>query len=198
MTRIATVLFALSLSTTAMAQAQKGSLYGTVIDVDAGIAFVVDTSCSMDWDHGTHGTALSDTISEVTASVQSLPTGTEFNLVAYDDKGSWSFSEGPVPADRISTQEAAAWLSDLRAGGPDIDDDFGPALIAALSDNPDTMAFAIVTDGGYDMAAQVGPIGLANVQGASIYVFGWGLQGKDRTAAQKVARENSGEYVDLP
>lgn len=160
------------------------------------LVYVIDTSGSMS--RGKPRTRLERAKEETCKSIAALSPAIRFNVVSYDCsiKALWPAMR---PANDPAKQAACAWVQQLvDLGGTGT----GPAVALALSDR-EVMAVALLTDGAPTCGAPDAErhrqmIHNANVQRASIDVFGIDATGGYRTFCQNVASDSGGSYFDVP
>lgn len=184
------------------------TIYGEEIDSETDtIYYVLDISCSMDWDSQSYttldgqtrrGVRLDRAKAELTRSIMGLSDNFKFNVIAYDC-GSRQWQRSMQEADDGNKQSAISWTMGLRATGAT---GTGPATALALAEK-DNMSVVLLTDGAPNCGAN-GPSGhrsmirAANSQGASINVFGIAASGSYRAFCQGVAGDSGGSYFDVP
>lgn len=194
------------------------TFYGEEIDTESdSIFYVVDTSCSMNWDMGnyisvdgkaSYGSRMDRAKAEVIRSINGLSENFEFNIISYNcSTAQWSrtMREATDP----NKLAASTWISALIASGAT---GTGPAVAQALT-NRDNLTVILLTDGAPNCGVMVLMIaGLedqvlsahrslirdANLQRAAINVFGLSASGIHRSFCQGVARDSGGMYIDLP
>lgn len=182
--------------------------YGEEIDTETdSVFYVLDVSGSMAYDveiyQGTDGlTVISSRLTrakaEVIRSIKGLSENFKFNVLAYDCAvGQWS----PLMLDATppNKERAVAWVSGLFPRGAT---GTGPAVAVALGDR-DNRSVVLLTDGSPNCGAgspsgHRSMIRNANLQGATINVFGISARGSYRAFCQGVATDSGGAYVDVP
>ncbi len=182
-------------------------IYGEEIDSENDtIFYVLDISCSMDWDSQSYttldgstrrGPRIDRAKAELSRSIMGLAPNFKFNIVAYDCS-TRQWQRDMQPADDANKASALAWSNALRPTGAT---GTGPATVLALGDK-DNMAVVLLTDGApncpYNMNSHRSMIRTANTQGATINVFGIAASGSYRSFCQGVASDSGGSYFDVP
>lgn len=135
---------------------------------------------------------------ELRKAIRALPRNFKFNMLGYGCSLR-RFRNGMVDADAGTKNSAVAWVNGLRPSGGTMT---GPATAQGLAIK-ENKSVILLTDGapncgasGYNGHKNV--IRSANTQRAIITVFGIGASGSLRTFCQDVARDNGGNYVDVP
>lgn len=189
-------------------------IYGEEIPSESDtIFYVIDVSCSMDWDHASYvgldgdlkvGPRIDRARCELTRSILGLPSNFSFNIVAFEC-GRALWSSGMREASAANKAAAAAWVAALRPlGGTGT----GPATAVALAEKAN-LSVVLLTDGapncgagdpwGWDvMDAHRDMIRDANTQRATITVFGIAASGEYRAFCNEVAADSGGSYFDVP
>ena len=182
--------------------------YGEEVDAASdSIVYVIDISGSMNVDG-----RLQRARAELIQSVSGLASSLTFNVIAYSDT-LYPFSPGRIPATPENKQALSAWINGYNAHGWTAT---GPACARALADRGN-LSVVLLTDGlpNYGIALNLHPnarpaaqaqaqvdahllmIREANVQGATVDVFGVHAWGAMRAFCQAVAAENGGRYRDV-
>ncbi|MCO5168718.1 MAG: VWA domain-containing protein [Planctomycetes bacterium] len=184
------------------------TIYGEEISSENDtISYVLDISCSMDWDRRSYttlegttasGTRLDRAKVELLRSIMGLSRNFKFNVIAYDC-GTQRWQREMQEASDRNKQSAAAWVRRLTPIGATAT---GPACALALGDRQN-MSVVLLTDGapncganGFDGHRRM--ISRANSQGATINVFGISASGVFRQFCQNVAADAGGSYFDVP
>ncbi|MDF1663447.1 MAG: hypothetical protein P1V97_16875 [Planctomycetota bacterium] len=184
------------------------TFYGEPIPTEnATIFYVVDTSCSMGWDRRSYvddegnsrtGYRIDRAKSELRKAIRSLPRNFKFNMLGYGCSIQ-RFRNGMVDADAGNKNSGIAWVNGLRPSGGTMT---GPATAQGLADKQNKSVI-LLTDGAPNCGASSysghkSVIASNNTQNAIVTVFGIGASGSLRTFCQDVARDNGGNYVDVP
>lgn len=184
------------------------TFYGEPIPTEnATIFYVVDTSCSMGWDRRSYvddegnsrtGYRIDRAKSELRKAIRSLPKNFKFNMLGYGCSIR-RFRNGMVDADAGNKNSGVAWVNALRPSGGTMT---GPATAQGLADKQNKSVI-LLTDGAPNCGASgygghKNVIRSNNTQNAIVTVFGIGASGSLRTFCQDVARDNGGNYVDVP
>jgi hypothetical protein len=183
-------------------------IYGEEIDSENDtIFYIIDISCSMDWDTQSYttldgqtsrGTRMTRAKVELSRSVVGLSRNFSFNIIAFDC-GTRMWAQGMQQADDANKASALAWVNSLQATGAT---GTGPAGALALADK-ENMSVVLLTDGAPNCGADGFQghrtmISSANTQGATINVFGIAASGSYRQFCQNVASDGHGSYFDVP
>ena len=192
------------------------TIYGTEIKSEnKTIIYVIDISGSMGMDLQSYqgadgvvkkGDRLDRAKTELTKSIDSLPSSFKFTILAYDcDVYYWS-SEF-VEATTANKTKANTWVMDLKPLGST---GTGLAVGTALMINRQNLLVILLTDGdpncnSITMSGNVPPevhrkdIARANIQGAIINVFGIACRAGSAMEAfcQVVAQDNHGFYISI-
>ncbi|MCW8137714.1 MAG: hypothetical protein KIT58_02300 [Planctomycetota bacterium] len=171
------------------------------------IFYVIDISCSMDWDNRSYTTLEGTTRNgprmdrakvELIRSILGLSRNFKFNMIAFDC-GTRRWRSTMQEANDANKQAAVAWVNALQPVGAT---GTGPATALALGDK-DNMSVVLLTDGAPNCGANTMDghrqiIRTANTQRAVINVFGIAASGTYRTWCQNVASDAGGSYFDVP
>lgn len=171
------------------------------------IFYVIDASGSMasgtrsyvdDQGNSRSGTRMDRAKSELRKSVNSLPRTFKFNMLAYGCSVQ-RFRGVMIEANASNKATAIGWINGLYASGGTMT---GPATAQGLSDR-ENKSVVLLTDGAPNCGASSDAghrsvITGANTQRAIVTVFGIGATGSFRRFCQDVARDNGGNYVDVP
>lgn len=187
------------------------TLYGEELESENDtIFYVIDISCSMDWDSASYttldgqtarGTRMTRAKVECQRSIMNLGRNFSFNIIAYDCSfRQWSRSM--MEANDANKASALGWINGLRATGAT---GTGGAVALALGDKDNKMV-VLLTDGAPNCSPDGYPsdqshrraIRAANTQGATVNVFGIAASGSYRAFCQGVASDNNGTYIDVP
>jgi hypothetical protein len=182
--------------------------YGEPIPTEGStIFYVCDESCSMAWDQRPYvddegntrsGYRMDRAKSELRKAIRQLPKSFRFNLIGYGCSIK-RFRNGLVEADAGNKGSALTWINSMNPGGGTMT---GPAVAQALAVK-ENKSVVLLTDG----APNCGASGFAghktviksnNTQSAIITVFGIGAYGSLKAFCQQIARDNGGNYIDVP
>ncbi|MCO5166703.1 MAG: VWA domain-containing protein [Planctomycetes bacterium] len=196
-------------------------IYGEEIRSESDtIVYVVDISCSMDWDRRSYtnlegqtrtGNRMDRAKVEMARSILGLSRNFSFTVIAYDC-GTRTWSRELKEANDTNKSSAVAWVNALRPTGAT---GTGPATSLGLQVSRENKSVVLLTDGApncgvpednnwynYSESAVLNAhrrmIRNANTQGATINVFGIAASGSYRTFCQNVAADSSGSYFDVP
>ncbi|MBX3466646.1 MAG: VWA domain-containing protein [Planctomycetes bacterium] len=196
-------------------------IYGEeIISETDTIVYVVDISCSMDWDNRSYTTLDGQTRTgnrmarakvELSRSILGLSRNFTFTVIAYDC-GTRTWSRQLKEANDSNKSSAVAWVNALQPTGAT---GTGPAVSLGLQVSRENKSVVLLTDGApncgvpednnwynYSESAVLNAhrrmIRNANSQGATINVFGIAASGTYRTFCQNVAADASGSYFDVP
>jgi hypothetical protein len=187
------------------------TLYGEEIPNESDtIFYVIDCSCSMDWDnqsyttmdgHHANGPRIERAKCELIRSITGLSANFKFNIVSYGCE-SRMWQQSMVPAD---DSHKAAGIAYVQALQPDGATGTGPAMALALGTDRSNKSVVLLTDGAPNcgtpnetMAEHRAMIRGANTQHATISVFGIAASGSYRAFCQNVAADGGGSYFDVP
>jgi hypothetical protein len=169
--------------------------FGEEIDTESdSIFYVIDFSCSMG-----HEDRMEKAKAEFARSVAGLPPSMNFNVLAYNCQ-LMVWRPSMQPANEANKASAIAYIE---ARHPASGTGTGPAVALGLRTDPANMSVVLLTDGGPNCGAQ-GESGHremirnANVQHATINVFGIDASGNYRAFCAGVAADSGGSYVDVP
>lgn len=171
--------------------------FGEEIDSENDtLIYVVDLSGSMGGKTG--GSRLNKAKRETARSIAGLPPSIKFNIVTYQCFMTRLWPQ-LMPADGANKATALAWVESWGAGGGTAT---GPATAFALSDR-EVQSIALLTDGAPNCGAQRAEghrrmIANANLQRATINVFGIDAAGDYRAFCMSVASDSGGSYFDVP
>lgn len=182
-------------------------IYGEELDSENDtIFYVLDISCSMDWDTRSYtsldgktkrGTRMDRAKAELARSIMGLAPNFKFNIISFDCS-TRQWQREMQPADDANKSAGIAWVM---AQDPIGATGTGPATALALSDK-DNMMVVLLTDGAPNcpglMSQHRTIISNANTQGATINVFGIAADGSYRAFCQSVASDSGGSYFDVP
>jgi hypothetical protein len=195
-------------------------IYGEEIDSESDtIVYVLDISCSMDWDtqsyttldgQRSNGTRMVRAKVELSRSVLGLSRNFSFTIIAYDC-GTRMWSRELKEANDANKSSAIGWVNALRPTGAT---GTGPATALGLGIR-ENKSVVLLTDGApncgvpednnwysYNESAVINAhrrmINNANSQRATINVFGIAASGTYRTFCQNVAADSGGSYFDVP
>lgn len=184
------------------------TIYGEEINTETDtIYYVLDISCSMDWDSQSYttldgqtrrGVRMDRAKAELARSIQGLSDNFKFNVIAFDC-GTRQWQRSMVEADDGNKQAAIAWCMGLQPTGAT---GTGPATAMALGER-ENKTVVLLTDGAPNCGANGESghrrmISSANSQGATINVFGIAATGSYRAFCQGVAADSGGSYFDVP
>ncbi|MGE0709573.1 MAG: hypothetical protein AB7N76_20940 [Planctomycetota bacterium] len=184
------------------------TIYGEEINSENDtIFYVLDISCSMDWDNQSYttldgqtrrGPRIDRAKAELARSINGLGDNFKFNVIAFDC-GTRTWQRAMVEATAGNKQSAIGWTMGLQPTGAT---GTGPATALALAQK-DNMAVVLLTDGAPNCGASSmnghrQMISSANSQGATINVFGIAATGSYRAFCQSVASDSGGSYFDVP
>lgn len=186
------------------------TIYGEEIDTTNNtIFYVIDISCSMDWDTQSYttldgrratGNRLVRAQAELQRSISGLPQNFKFNIVAFSCS-TRTWQRQMQEATDANKQSAMGWVRGLRATDAT---GTGPGTCLALADR-NNMTVVLLTDGAPNCgtprqteAEHRSMIRNGNSQGATINVFGIAAYGSYRAFCQNVASDSGGSYFDVP
>jgi hypothetical protein len=197
-------------------------IYGEEIDTESDtIVYVIDISCSMDWDNQSYttldggratGNRMIRAKTELSRSIVGLSRNFSFTVVAFDC-GTRTWSPSLQPADDGNKASALAWVNGLQPTGAT---GTGPATALGLSLDRENSSVVLLTDGApncgvpeydsggwwYDERTVIEGhrrmIRSANTQAATINVFGIAASGDYRRFCVNVASDSGGSYFDVP
>ncbi|MGE0709572.1 MAG: hypothetical protein AB7N76_20935 [Planctomycetota bacterium] len=184
------------------------TIYGEEINSENDtIYYVLDISCSMDWDtqsyttldgHTRRGTRMDRAKAELARSITGLGDNFKFNVLSFDC-GTRQWQRSMVEATGGNKASAISWVMGQQPTGAT---GTGPATALALGQK-DNMAVVLLTDGEPNCGANSinghrTMISHANTQGATINVFGIAASGVYRAFCQSVASDSGGSYFDVP
>jgi hypothetical protein len=189
-------------------------IWGEEIDSESdSLYYVLDISGSMDWDSASytdldgnlrHGPRIDRAKVELIRSISGLSANFEFNIIAYDcSSRRWA----PAMQSASAANKAAA-IGWVRALAPLGATGTGPATALALGER-ENLAVVLLTDGAPNCGAgdpyswdtteaHRTMIRGANLQHATITVFGIAASGDYRAFCQNVAADSGGSYFDVP
>jgi hypothetical protein len=195
-------------------------IYGEEIDTETDtIIYVLDISCSMDWDTQSYttldgsrssGNRMERAKTELSRSVLGLSQNFSFTMIAYDC-GTRQWSPSLREANDANKASALGWIRGLQPVGAT---GTGPATALGLG-NKENKSIVLLTDGApncgvpedndywnYSESAVMNGhrrmIQNANTQAATINVFGIAASGTYRSFCQNVAGDSGGSYFDVP
>ncbi len=182
-------------------------IYGEELDSENDtIFYVLDISCSMDWDTQSYttldgstrrGTRMDRAKAELARSIMGLAPNFEFNIISYDCS-TRQWQREMQPADDANKSSGIAWVMAQQPIGAT---GTGPATALALGDK-DNMMVVLLTDGAPNCPSSMNQhrtiISTSNTQGATINVFGIAASGSYRAFCQAVASDSGGSYFDVP
>jgi hypothetical protein len=183
-------------------------IYGEEIDTESDtIFYVIDISCSMDWDNQSYttldgsranGPRIDRAKAELSRSILGLSRNFSFNIIAFDC-GTRRWSSSMQEANDGNKAAALGWVRSLQPVGAT---GTGPATALSLGDK-ENMSVVLLTDGAPNCGANSDNghrqmISRANTQGATINVFGIAASGSYRAFCQNVASDAGGSYFDVP
>lgn len=171
------------------------------------IYYVIDASGSMSWDSRTYvdaegrtrrGNRMDRAKAELAKSITALPKSFKFNIIAYACSV-LRWSRDLQEANNSNKASALSFVNRLFPNGGTMT---GPATALALT-TKENKSVVLLTDGEPNCGGNTDDDHLRvikgnNTQGAVITVFGIGATGSLRRFCQDVARQNGGNYVDVP
>ncbi len=186
------------------------TIYGEEIDTTNNtIFYVIDISCSMDWDNQSYttldgrranGPRIDRAKAELQRSISGLPQNFKFNIVAFSCS-TRTWQRQMQEATDANKQSAMGWVRGLQ---PTDATGTGPGTCLALADR-NNMTVVLLTDGApncgtYEQteASHRNMIRNGNSQHATINVFGIAAYGSYRAFCQNVASDSGGSYYDVP
>jgi hypothetical protein len=196
-------------------------IYGEEINSESDtIFYVIDISCSMDWDRQSYttldgsranGNRMERAKTELSRSIMGLSRNFKFNCLAYDC-GTRMWQGSMKEADDANKASALGWVRSLQPTGAT---GTGPACAQALANDRTNLSVVLLTDGAPNcgvpednnwynwsesavIAGHRRMINDGNSQRATINVFGIAASGTYRSFCVAVASDSGGSYFDVP
>jgi hypothetical protein len=187
------------------------TIYGEEIDTETDtIVYVIDISCSMDWDNQSYttldgrranGPRIDRAKAELSRSIMGLSRNFKFSCVAFSCS-TRVWQQQLQEANDANKSSALAWVRGLN---PTDATGTAPGVALGLSLDRQNKQVVLLTDGAPNCGASPqnesghrNAIRNANTQRASITVFGIAAYGTYRTFCQNVASDSGGSYFDVP